>query len=79
MNTRVCTSEPRQSSSRGFSSFKDSSNEHATEQMNGQLHKSEVLLITTTMFVVRAENISQKSSKMHIAILFIAEIKFLEQ
>ena len=30
----------------------------ATEQLNGELHKSEVLLIAGTLLVVKAENIS---------------------
>ena len=32
---------------------------------NGELHKSEVLLIASTLFVVKAEKIYQNNIKMH--------------
>ena len=34
--------------------------------MSGELHKSEVLLIASTLLVVKDENIYQSISKMHI-------------
>ena len=46
-------SEPPQSSSRRVSSFKDSS---ALLNNRCELHKSEILLITSTLLVVKAEN-----------------------
>ena len=38
---------------------------NATEQLGGELHKSEVLLIASTLLVVKAENIYRKTIKMH--------------
>ena len=37
----------------------------ATEQRKGEPHKSEVLLIASTLIVVKAENISRNTIKMH--------------
>ena len=34
--------------------------------VNGELHKSEVLLIASTLFVVKTENIYRHTSKMQI-------------
>ena len=60
---RVCsvTSKPTQNSSRLILSFKDS-----LALLSGELHKSEVLLITSTLLGVKAENMYQKRSKLHI-------------
>ena len=54
------TNEPSQSSSRRVSSFKDS-----IEQLRDELHKSKVLLIASTLLVVKAENIYQNTIKIH--------------
>ena len=35
------------------------------EQLRAELHKSEVLLIASTLFVVKAENVCQNTIKMH--------------
>ena len=37
----------------------------ATEQLRGELHKSEVFLIASTLLVVKAENIYRNTIKMH--------------
>ena len=37
----------------------------ATEQLRGELYKSEVLLITSTQLVVKAKNTYQNTIKMH--------------
>ena len=37
----------------------------ATEQLRGELHKSEVLLIASTLLVVQAENVYRNTIKMH--------------
>ena len=51
------TSEPSQNSSRFIS---------ATEQLRGELHKSEVLLIVaSTLLVVKVENIYRNTIKIH--------------
>ena len=65
MNTVVCsvTSEPNQSGSRCVSSFKDSS---VLQHLSGELNKSEVLLISSTLLVVNTENVYQNTSKIHI-------------
>ena len=36
----------------------------ATEQLRGELHKSKVLIITSTLIVVKIENIYQTTIKM---------------
>ena len=66
MKHKVCsvTSEPTQSSSRRVSSLKDPS---VLLKLNGELHKSEDLLITSTLLVLKTENIYQNTSKMHMA------------
>ena len=58
------TSEPTQNSSRRVSSFKDSS--ALLNILSGELHKSESLLIASTLLVVKAENIYRNTSKMDI-------------
>ena len=55
------TSKPTQSSSRRVSSFKDSS-----ALLSGELRKREVLLIASTLFVVKTENIYRNTRKMHL-------------
>ena len=37
----------------------------ATKQLRGEVHKSEVLLIASTLLVVKVENIYQNTTKMH--------------
>ena len=37
----------------------------ATEYVKSELHKSEVLLIISTVLVVKTENINRNSNKMH--------------
>ena len=66
VNTKVSsfTSEPTQNSSRRVSSFKDSS--ALLNILSGELHKSESLLIASTLLVVKAENIYRNTSKMDI-------------
>ena len=58
---QVCSvnSEPSQSSSplRIY--------QRATVQLRSSLHKSEVLLIVSIFFVVKAENIYRNTNKMH--------------
>ena len=65
VNTRVysVTSEPTQSSSRRFCPLRTHS---ATEQLSGELHKSEVLLIASTLLVVKTEIIYRNTREMHI-------------
>ena len=38
----------------------------ATEQVNGELHKTQVFLITSTLLVVKNQNIYRNTRKMHI-------------
>ena len=37
----------------------------ATEQLRGELHKSEVLLIASALLVVKTENVNRNTIKMH--------------
>ena len=70
MNIKVCSvnNEPTQSSSRHVSFFKDSSVllNSANKQLSSELRKSEVLLIASTLVMVKAENIYRNIRKMHI-------------
>ena len=59
------TSKPIQNSSKRVSSFIDSS-ELLNIWVSGELYKSEFLLISSTLLVVKDENIYQNTSKMHI-------------
>ena len=37
----------------------------ATEQLRGELHRTEIILIASTLLVVKAENIYRNTIKMH--------------
>ena len=65
-NVYSVTIEPTNSSSRRVSSFKDSSALLNTEQLSGELHMGDVLLIASTRLVMKTENIYQNTRKMHI-------------
>ena len=58
------TSEPFQSSSRRVL-FALKELIRATEQMTGELHKSEVLLVASTLLTVKTENTYWNTIKMH--------------
>ena len=62
--TKVCsfTSKPSQGTSLYVSSFKDSS---VLLNMKEDPNKSEILLVTSTLLEVKAENIYQNATKMH--------------
>ena len=59
------TSKPTQNSSKRVSSFIDAS-ELLNIWVSGELYKSEFLLISSTLLVVKDKNIYQNTSKMHI-------------
>ena len=61
------TSEPSQSSSRPVRPLRIY---HATEQLNHELHKSEVLLITSTLLVVKDEDI-YRNTKYKVYLKYI--------
>ena len=61
MDKHNVPSKPSQSSSRRVSTFKDSS--VLLNNLRGELHKSEVLLIASTLLVVKAENIYRNTIK----------------
>ena len=70
VNTKMysVTGQPIQSSSRHVSSFKDETLTliSATEQLSDELLKSEVLLIASTLLVVKTENVYGNTREMQI-------------